>query len=238
MSTSPTTPVLAQLLAHGGTLLFQGDSITDAFRKPEELNDAYRLGAGFTLLIGSLLRATSGRTNLAVVNRGIAGHNASNLLGRWQRDTLEVGPDVLSLLVGINDANQAAHDGRDPLPAFRAACDRMLKELRNALPRCRLVLCEPFSLAVPGCHADLHRHCATLRTHVRQLAATCGATLVPLQAAFDAVAGDHPEFWIYDGIHPTAAGHWLIAQTWLQTVAGISLVPAVATVADASSAAP
>ena len=218
--------LLDSLRSHGGTLLFQGDSITDAFRKPEELNDAYRLGGGYPLLIGSLLRATSGRADLSIINRGVAGHSAAQLLARWQRDALEPRPAVLSLLIGINDANQAAHAGHDPLPTFISAYDRLLMEFSTALPESHLVLCEPFSLPVPGCHANLHRHCAAIREHVRHTAGTRKATLVPLQAAFDAVAGTQPEFWIYDGIHPTAAGHWLIAQTWLATVAGIHLPPA------------
>ena len=219
--------ILTPLLTTGGTLLFQGDSITNAFRKPEELNDCYRLGSGFPLIIGGLLRAISGRADLSIINHGIAGHNAADVLARSHRDTIESRPDVVSLLIGVNDANQAAHGNFDPLPAFAKAYDRLLFELRAALPNCRLILCEPFSLPVPGFPASLHPHCATIREHVRLTAKLNQATLVPLQAAFDAVAGDHPEFWIYDGIHPTAAGHWLIAQTWLATVAGIHLPPAV-----------
>lgn len=219
--------VLDHLLAHGGTLLFQGDSITDAFRKPDELNDAYRLGSGYPLLIGSWLRATCGRADVSVLNRGISGHTAADLLARWQRDALEPRPDVLSLLIGINDACRGIQCDRDPLPPFIAAYDRLIGDFKSALPASHLVLCEPFMLPVHGCHPDLHRHCASIRDHVRQTAAAHRAILVPLQAAFTAVAGDRPEFWIYDGIHPTAAGHWLITQTWLATVAKMSLPSAV-----------
>ncbi len=69
-----------------GTLLFQGDSITDAFRRPDEINDAYRMGNGYAFIIGALLRATSGESGLTVQNRGIAGNNVDDLLFRWQRD--------------------------------------------------------------------------------------------------------------------------------------------------------
>ncbi len=210
-----TTPIT-------GTLLFQGDSITNAFRRPEEINDAYRMGNGYAFIIGALLRATAGRAGLSVQNRGVSGDNVSDLLGRWQRDCLELRPDVLSLLIGTNDAGQMASRGRKALD-FIDGYDALIAQTVATLPDCRLVLLEPFALPV---NADMEQHCVRLapfRDHVRASAARLGAVFVPLQQAFDEASGGHPERWIYDGIHPTAAGHWLIAQRWLEVVAGIRL---------------
>ena len=205
-----------------GTLLFQGDSITNAFRRPEEINDAYRMGNGYAFIIGSLLRATAGQAGLSVQNRGVSGDKVSDLLFRWQRDCLELRPDVLSLLIGTNDAGHIRQKG-GRLADFVSDYDALLAQTAAALPRCHLVLLEPFALPIDAAMAE---HCATLepiRAHVRASAARVGATFVPLQQAFDGIAGDHPERWIYDGIHPTAAGQWLIAQRWLEVVAGIQL---------------
>jgi len=86
-----------------------------------------------------------------------------------------------------------------------------------------MVLMEPFALPVGTNGHALRAHIAPLQALVRARVLITGATLVPLQDAFDTVAGAHPERWIYDGIHPTAAGQWLIAQRWLETVVGITL---------------
>ena len=214
-----------------GTILFQGDSITDAFRRPEEINDSYRLGNGYPFIIGSLLRATSGRADLTVQNRGVSGHRAADLLARWQRDCLELRPEMLSLLIGTNDA--ANPDGEQGFQRFAISFDELLRQTRAALPRCRLILMEPFALPTGMVDAARMQRTARIQAHVHDSAKRLAATFVPLQKAFNEVAGAHPERWIYDGIHPTAAGQWLIAQRWLQEVTGLCL-PAAMTM-DAST---
>ena len=206
-----------------GTLLFQGDSITDAFRRPEELNDTYRMGNGYAFIIASLLRAISGQLGLSIQNRGVSGHNAGDLLFRWHRDCLELRPDTLSLLIGINNVNQAVHAKTDALPDFARDFDAILAQTKATLPSCRIILIEPFSLPVGINGPALMQQVAPIQAHVRAAATRIGATLVPTQDAFNAVAGNHPERWIYDGLHPTAAGQWILAQRWLDIVTGIKL---------------
>lgn len=221
MTNPPTEDAMTIPLS--GTLLFQGDSITNAFRRPDEINDTYRMGNGYAFIIGALLRATSGQAGLTVQNRGIAGDRTPDLLFRWQRDCLDLRPDVLSLLIGTNDAGHVANHGDAAMAESVRCFDRLLVETTATLPRCRIILMEPFALTI---NAGMSRHRAALvpiQAHIREAAHRLGATFVPLQQAFDAVAGGHPERWIYDGVHPTAAGQWLIAQRWLEVVAGISL---------------
>lgn len=209
-------------ISPSGTLLFQGDSITDAFRRPEEINEAFRLGNGYAFIAGSCLRATAGLAGLSVQNRGVSGHTARDLLQRWQRDCIELRPEVLSLLIGINDCLRVPPGG-DAMQGFAQAYDELLRQVRDALPPCRLVLIEPFFLPVVGTDPTIADRLAPIQAHVRAAAARLGATFVPLQQEFTAIAGDHPERWIYDGLHPTSAGHWLIARRWLELVAGIVL---------------
>ena len=87
-----------------GHILFQGDSITNAFRKPEEVCNAYQLGSGYAMLIAAQLLAARPRETLRFTNRGVCGEGVKELLNRWQTDCLDLRPDVLSLLVGINDS--------------------------------------------------------------------------------------------------------------------------------------
>ncbi len=203
------------------TVLFQGDSVTNAFRMPNEINNAYQLGAGYALLVSAHLLATRPGDRLQFVNRGISGHRIADLLARWQADCIDVRPTVLSLLIGINDT---AHDtGGQPgaTPADYARDYRKLLEwTRRELPAVRFVLCEPFALVVgdrvtPAWRENLKPRQET----VRQIAREFDAAFVPLQKPFDDACRKAPaDYWIYDGVHPTAAGFGLIARQWLAAV--------------------
>jgi len=194
------------------TILFQGDSITNAFRRPEEINNAFQLGAGYALLIAARLLLERPADQLTFLNRGVSGDTVQKLADRWRADCLELRPTVLSILVGINDTGT-------PLPEFTATYREILQTTRRELPVVRLVLCEPYALPcgqiTPARTAELQLRQAV----VRQLAAEFAATFVPLQAPFtDAAARTRPEDWAYDGIHATAAGFALIAREWLARV--------------------
>jgi lysophospholipase L1-like esterase len=181
------------------------------------------MGNGYAFIIGSLLRATAGQVGLTVQNRGIAGDCAPELLSRWQRDCLDLRPDVLSILIGTNDAGRVAQHGAEAMASFTRSFDALLMQTTAALPSCRIVLMEPFALPVDAVASQRSARLPPIQAHIRAAAARTGAVFVPLQQAFDEVAGAHPERWIYDGIHPTAAGQWLLAQRWLEVVAGIQL---------------
>jgi lysophospholipase L1-like esterase len=85
-------------------VLFQGDSITNAFRKPEETCNAYQLGSGYAMIVAAQLLAARPRDNLRFTNRGVCGDGIDGLVNRWQVDCLDLRPDVLSILAGVNDA--------------------------------------------------------------------------------------------------------------------------------------
>lgn len=230
-------------LRDGDTVLFQGDSITNAFRRPEEINTAYQMGAGYALLVAAHLQATRPRARLTFCNRAISGEGIVALGVRWVEDTLALRPDMLSLLVGINDVANAAGTARPDIAAgaFAGAYDRLLGDTRDALPDVRLVLVPPFALP---CGIVTDAWLPHLRTHqaaVVELAERHGATLVDAQSAFDAACHDAPsEYWMYDGIHPTAAGHGLLARVWMDAALGTpdalgAAAPAVLTMAARSN---
>ena len=201
-------------------ILFQGDSITDAFRKPDEINNAYQLGAGYVLLIAAQVLATRPRDELLFLNRGISGQRAADLLARWQTDCLELQPTVLSLLVGVNDTAHYLGGNASAAPAEYGATYRQLLELtRRATPTIRFILCEPFVLRTGRVTEDWVRDLVVRRALVKDLAREYNAVFVPFQAAFDKAVTQTPAaYWSYDGVHPTAAGFGLMARVWLETV--------------------
>lgn len=204
-------------LPQGAVILFQGDSITDAGRKQEVLkaNDSKALGTGYPAMLAGLLLAAHPERGLQVHNRGISGNKVPDLAARWQEDAVDLKPAVLSILVGINDLwHTVAFGSRykgtiaDYENGLRALIERSIKEI----PGVRIVLCEPFTLR-KWPEFDPYRAAAN------KIAAEMKLTHVPFQQVFDQAAKAAPgEFWLWDGIHPTAAGHALMAQTWRQAV--------------------
>lgn len=196
-------------------VLFQGDSITNAFCKPEEINEAYQLGNGYAFLIAAHLRLTQPTAGYVFFNRGISGNRIVNLVERWNADCLALQPKVVSLLIGINDT---AHEVGGKPGSSLTDYEKHYRTLLTSVPA-RFILCEPFVVQAGNVTPAWRENLLPRQHLVRKLAAEFGATFVELQAAFDAAARQMPaEYWIYDGIHPTAAGHALIARRWLEAM--------------------
>ena len=200
-------------------VLFQGDSITHAHRMPGELNDLFQMGAGYASMCAARLKADRPQDNLTFLNRGQCGNTSFDLLSRWQIDCIDLQPTVLSLLIGVNDSN-THHKATRPDHApndYRRYVAELLTRARDELPVIRLILLEPFALNNGGVPVeqlpDVHARAAI----IRELAGQYDARFVELQQRFyEHAAKTGPGYWIYDGIHPTAAGHRLIADAWLE----------------------
>jgi lysophospholipase L1-like esterase len=195
-------------------LLLIGDSITDAGR----FDDKEHLGNGYVRLICDYLYARDPANAPLVVNQGISGHRVTDLAARWDNDVLAEKPDVLSIKIGINDVwhGLAGGAGGIPIDRYTAVYADLLTQVKNKLPRCQLVLCEP-SVIWPPAPADGN---AALQPYVKAVADLAkrfnAASLVPLHSAFEKARAARPDIvWAPDGVHPSSAGHMLIARTWL-----------------------
>jgi acyl-CoA thioesterase I len=198
------------------TVLFQGDSVTDAGR--DYASDS-SLGQGYAGMVGAWFSAAHPEKHVRFVNRGISGHRAKDLAARWHRDTLDLAPDWVSILIGINDCWRR-YDSNDPTPVeeFEETYGVLLTQVREKLGA-RLILLEPFVLPVPDDRRDWREDLDPKIQAVRRLACEFQAIYLPLDGLFaSAAAHTGPAFWAADGVHPTPAGHALIAQTWLRAV--------------------
>ena len=200
-------------------ILFQGDSITEGGRQPG-FDFNHNMGQDYDYILAAELGARFAARDLTFLNRGISGNSVLDLAARWRDDALALKPDLLSILVGINDT--LFRTDEDPA-RFETVYDRLLADTRAALPRTKIVLGQPFVLPV-GRQSDdypAHRAAVALRqAAVARLARKYRLPLIRYQAVFDAALRQAPaEHWSWDGVHPTYAGHWLMAQAWLRTVA-------------------
>ncbi len=198
------------------TILFQGDSITDAWRSRE---DDSMLGSGYANMIAAWLTAQYPQANLRFLNRGISGNRVVDLQGRWQEDCIDLQPDVVSILIGVNDVWRR-YDSNDPTSCekYEAGYRDLLTQVRDKLDA-QLIILEPFLLPVPEDRLAWREDLDPKIQAARRIAVEFNATYVPLDGLFAAAATKLPaEKWAADGVHPTQAGHALISQAWLDAV--------------------
>ncbi len=205
----------------GKVILFQGDSITDAHRNkaayyPNNLNG---MGDGYAFLAAAQLLAAHPEAQYQIYNRGISGHKVYQLAERWQDDCLNLRPDVLSILIGVNDfwhTLSGRYDGT--VTTYDESFRALLERTKRALPNVKFMIGEPF--AVDGGTAidekwdakfDAYRHSA------KAIAADFGAVFIPYHTIFKKALEKAPvSYWCPDGVHPSLAGSQLMADSWLE----------------------
>lgn len=203
----------------GSRLLFQGDSITDMKWGRNQKDRNHYLGHSYVYLIASRLGVELAGAELDIYNRGMSGHTVADLRKRWQKDAIDMKPDLLSILIGTNDVGRGV-----TAKAFESDYRYLLDESREANPELRIVLLAPFVLQsgkLKDEKAWAARRGATdkLGAVVGRLAKEYDAVHVQTQEVFDTAAkAVSAEHWIWDGVHPLPQGHELIARNWIQEV--------------------
>jgi lysophospholipase L1-like esterase len=161
-------------------------------------------------------------------NRGISGNRIVDLYARIKADMINLKPDVMSILIGVNDVwHEYSYQNGVSAEKFEIVYSLLIEELQQALPELKLFILEPFVL--PGgatmnneehpARWDFFRSEVELRAKAaKRVAEKYNLPFVPLQEMFDKVNADAPEmgYWLRDGVHPTPAGHELIKQQWLK----------------------
>jgi lysophospholipase L1-like esterase len=215
-------------LRPGSTVMFTGDSITDCQRRESE----HGLGFGYPLRIAGEWGLRHPDRPVTWLNSAIADNKVMDLERRWQADVLDTRPDVVSILVGINDVGWHSYDPDGhviPVADYAAGYDRLLAPLAEA--GAELILVEPFLLPIPGTIevGDTHVGVADRKEWradldpkiqaVRELATRYGAHLLAADGMFaELAATTGPDHWSEDGVHPTPAGHAALTAAWLRLV--------------------
>jgi lysophospholipase L1-like esterase len=205
----------------GLTILFQGDSITDGGRWREGSDLNHSMGQSYPYLLSSRLGYDNPKRGLKFINRGISGNTVADLLGRWQPDTIDLQPDILSILIGVNDLDHFMRGDKDhAADQFEKRYRTLLSLTKDKLPKTRLILGEPFLLPVGRIRESWQQYgseVAVRQKIVQQIAFDFHTEYIPFQQAFNKSLHEAPaDYWIWDGIHPTPAGHELLAREWLK----------------------
>lgn len=200
-------------------ILFIGDSITDVDRNRM---DGHDLGNGYPLLIASYLLNKYPTYDLEIINRGIGGDRLVDLKNRWEEDCLNHNPDIVSMLIGINDIWRLIDSEEEKLDEaaleqFEVDYRGLLKSLAHRTDA-RVILIEPYVLPYPKDRMAWRKHLDPRIQIVRRLANEYHAALIPLDGILNAL-GIENGFQTYtgdDGIHPTLTGHAAIADAWIK----------------------
>ena len=204
------------------TILFQGDSITDAGRdkKNQIANQQKAIGGGYAWMAASHLLIGSPDLNLTIHNRGISGNKVHQLAGRWDKDCLELKPDVLSILIGVNDIWHGLNGSYDgTVKRYEDDFHALIERTRKALPNTQFVVCEPFVLKCGAVNEKWFPEFDYYRASARRVAEKYNAVFVPFQSMFDEAVKYAPaNHWAGDGVHPSSHGASLMAHFWLRAV--------------------
>ena len=209
---------MADYLRSNSVVLFQGDSITDCGRNKETGED---LGSGYPAKIAAVWEILFPGSGVNFINRGISGNRTGDLLNRYEKDFKALKPDVVSILIGINDTWRR-YDSNDPtgVDVFESRYRTLLANLKRDLPKAAIVIIEPFLLSsVP--ERILWREDLDPKIQaVRGLAKEYADVFIPLDGIFTryAVEGIKDIDMAADGVHPTSLGHGIIASEWLRAL--------------------
>jgi lysophospholipase L1-like esterase len=209
------------LVSKDGVILFQGDSITDSGReKRQEIpNNSSSFGNGYALMIAANLLNKYSDKNLTIYNRGISGNKVYQLAERWQKDCLGLKPEVLSILIGVNDYWHKRNGQYDGTPeVYENDFRKLLTQTKEAYPVIKFVICQPFVLtgttAVDETWLEPFKPYQDL---AEKIAREFKAVWVPFQKVFTEATKHAPaKYWTADGVHPSMAGAQLMAEAWLK----------------------
>jgi len=214
---------IIDFFSNGDVLLFQGDSITDAGRNREQemANNPWSFGVGYANHIASWLLAEMPDKDLSIHNRGISGNKVYQLAERWDRDCLDLKPEVLSILIGVNDYWHFRNGQYDGTPEiYENDYRNLLSRTLETLPDIKLIICQPFILTgTRAVDESWLEPFGAYQAIAKKIADEFSAIWVPFQEAFDRALELAPAaYWAGDGVHPSMAGAQLMANTWLEAL--------------------
>jgi len=197
-------------------IVFYGDSITDCGRNRE---DSHLFSSGYPAIVAGRLGLEYPEENV-YSNRGISGNRVVDLYAQINGIHNDK-PDVLSILIGVNDVWHKQHGNGVDTAKFEMVYTLLLDEIYEKNPNVKIMLLEPFvvkACATEAIYEDFRSDVESKAAVVKKLAEKYGIPFIPLQEDFDRLYNpENPGYWLRDGVHPTLAGHTFIADKWIET---------------------
>ncbi len=195
--------------------MFQGDSVTDAGRDRSQSSD---MGFGYPKYASAMIEDAFPDIDFAFVNLGISGNRTENLLQRMQSDFIEIQPDIVSVMIGINDVwHHYSFSGiYTSNEAFEQNYTTLLEEIKQKT-NAKIMIIQPFLIDVPD-KQQLKDELAEKQEIVKALADKYADVYLPMHEIFLADEAQDKTVYAADGVHPTEDGACLIAQKYLEAI--------------------
>ena len=200
-------------------VLFQGDSITDAGRSRE--NDV-AIGAGYPAFVSGIMGYQQ-PGKYAFINRGISGNRITDLIARVKYDIINLAPDVMSILIGINDCwHEFNCQNGVSAERFEMYYNLLIEEVKEALPDIKIMILEPFVMRGVGVGTEPYfdefdKEVKLRAEKAKAISEKYNLTYIPLQEGLDKLSENiDPSYWTSDGVHPTPMGHEYIKNEWIK----------------------
>jgi len=201
------------------TIVLPGDSITDGGRNRSNYyaNDSWGMGNGYAHLIACDLLASYPDKNLNIYNRGIGGNKVFQLANRWQEDCLQLQPDVLSILIGVNDFwHTLSNNYKGDVDTYDQDLRMLVDNTLERFPKAKLMIGEPFYVRGGTAITDKWSEFVAYQNAARAIAEKYHTAYVPYQSVFDKALESAPvSYWCPDGVHPSLAGCHLMKEAWI-----------------------
>lgn len=237
-------------LTSDDVVLFTGDSITEGKRE-RRMDCNHVFGHGYQYTVASTLALENCAAGPKFINKAYSGYTITRLLETWQEDVCANKPTLVSILVGINDVSMGFYDGisvEDTVDKYERDFITAVEMTKKASPDVRFVILEPFYFPLErnGSYAltpyseveppfnrpdngdtdEIVNYrleaISLIAEKVKKIAEDYGFTFVPLREKFlENMKISKPEYFIWDGVHPTMTGHALIAEEWLKATADL-----------------
>ena len=226
------------------TLVFIGDSITDGnwgsnggAPSSQRIHDDFNhiFGHGFMEMTAGYFMGTYPELDLKFHNRGIGGQTLTDIAARWQEDVIDLKPDVVFLLAGTNDVHNHLDHPDEPfsIEGVKNTLDSLILVTRKNLPEAKIIVGTPF-VARSGwvgktpTYNERERLVKGIANAFREVASTYDLTIVPFDTLVAGLVKDapRPEYWIWDGIHPTTATHYRMSQLVIPVLSTTLSIPA------------
>ncbi len=187
--------------------LFQGDSITDAGR---DRADYHNLGLGYPKYAAEFISRKY--NNIEFINLGISGDQTKDLVSRIQSDFIDINPDVISIMIGINDTWHRAYDRNWLSNEVYETQYRFILDKIKSETKAKIIIIEQFLL--PADDKDYFREDLNPKIDItRKLAREYADVYIPLDGLFAKALLEHPSgHWSGDGVHPNENGSEFIGK--------------------------
>ena len=210
-------------LSNNSVILLQGDSITDGGRNRdvENANNPWGFGSGYANYVATKLLGEHPDKNLNIYNKGVSGHKVFELADRWEEDCIDLKPDVLSVLIGVNDYwHTMTHDYKGTIETYLTDFNALLDRTKKSFPNIKLIIGEPFFVkGGTAIQESWHEKLTPYRIAAKAVSDKHGAAFIPYQEIFNEALEIAPvSYWAADGVHPSMSGVYLMGEAWLKAL--------------------